>query len=594
MPQRKIAAKTRLASLRAQIKAQGLNGFIIPRMDAYQGEFVSESAERVAWLSGFTGSAGVALVLEDQAAVMTDGRYLIQVTQQVDPELFETGDSTKVSIAEWLTNHAQGGDIIGYDPWLHTPAQIEKIEKDLAGKNIQLKAVKKNPVDEVWEDRPSAPLSPVEIFSEKIAGASTADKRTRIAEELKKENVFAAIITLPDSIAWLLNVRGNDIRNIPVPLSYAFITSSGEVTWFINSKKISLQIRKHLGNMVYIYEPQTLEEHLNYTIQAAKKMGQAIGFDFKRSPVWFKRKLAIAGAQIKDIADPCLMPKALKTAAEQDSIRKTHITDGAALVKFLHWLDTEGIKGTDEMAVAEKLEAFRAQDKNFRGPSFDTIAGFGPHGAIVHYRATEESNTQIKPDGLLLLDSGGQYNGGTTDITRTVPIGKVTQEMKDNFTRVLKGHIAVATARFKPGTTGIEIDALARKSLQEAGRDYAHGTGHGVGCFLSVHEEAASLSPRGKEPVLAGMLISNEPGYYKEGAYGIRTENLVLAQAEGDVLYFETVSLAPIDTRLVIAGMLSPAEADWLNAYHVRVYEELAPLLNEKEKAWLYDRTAAI
>jgi Xaa-Pro aminopeptidase len=592
--QKNVSYKSKLTALRQEIKAQGLDGFIVPRMDVYQGEFVSPAAERLAWLTGFTGSAGLAIVLEEKATAMTDGRYLIQITQQVDSALYNAGDSTKTTIAEWLINHAQAGNIIGYDPWLHTQAQIEKIEKDLEGKNIQLRAVEKNPVDAVWQDRPGAPQGKVEIFPESIAGMSSADKRARMGEELAKENLLATILTLPDSIAWLLNIRGSDLPTIPVALSFAFISVKGEVTWFVESAKIDAGVKKHLGNMVYVQDPATLQKQLAALAESSKKEGKPIGVDFKRSPVWFRRQLEISGAGIRDFTDPCIAPKAQKTRAEQESIRKTHVKDGAALVKFLHWLDTEGYRNTDEIAVAEKLESFRAQEPSYRGTSFDTIAGFGAHGAIVHYRATEESNKRIRPDGILLLDSGGQYSGGTTDITRTIAIGAAPQEIKENFTRVLKGHIAVATAHFAEGAKGVEIDTLARAPLREAGLDYAHGTGHGVGCFLSVHEEAANISPRGQDAVKEGMLLSNEPGYYKEGEYGIRIENLVLVQKEDNRLFFETISLAPIDRALIISEMLDEKERAWLNAYHARVYEELSPLLGKSEKDWLKTRTEKI
>lgn len=577
MPAGKTHYKDRLNALRKAMNAQGVNGFIVPRADEYQGEYTAPYAERLSWLTGFTGTAGVAIVLSNKAAVMSDGRYTIQLGQQVDAKIFETANSVKTPIAEWLTNNAQGGDIIGYDPRLHTAFQIQTIETALEGRNIQLRAVDSNPVDEVWTDRPAPPKAKVEIFLDSIAGKSSTQKREEIAENLKNSGIFAAVITLPDSIAWLLNIRGGDVDYTPIALSYAFIDHEGAVTWFIDPDKISEGVRKILGSRVHIFALETLEEHLALLAAEAKKAGKPVGVDLRRSPAWFKRQLEIHGAAVKDYKDPCVLPKSLKTPAEQAAIRAAHLRDGVAMVNFLAWLDQEAPKGKlDEISVADKLEEFRRKDSSYRGPSFSTIAGFGANGAIVHYRADEKSNAKIKPPGLLLLDSGAQYVDGTTDITRTIAIGEPTAEMRRNFTLVLKGHIAVARARFPVGTVGAQIDALARQALWAEGLDYAHGTGHGVGCYLSVHEEAASISPRGQEPLKPGMLISNEPGYYKEGEYGIRIESLVLVKAgAGDMLEFETVTLAPIDRRLVDIELLNAEEKEWLNAYHRRVLSAL-------------------
>ena len=597
MPKTKNPYKDRLSALRTAIKSHGVDGFIVPKADEYQGEYAAAYAERLGWLTGFTGSAGQAIVLADKAVVLTDGRYTIQVAQQVDAALFETGNSVKISTGQWLIDHAKGGDIIGYDPWLHTPEQIRKIEETLENKNIQLKALERNPIDEIWKDRPAPPVAKVEIFPEKFAGLSTADKRAQIAAKLSAAKIHAAILTLPDSIAWLLNIRGGDLDYVPVVLSYAIINDKGLVTWFVAAEKIVPEIRKYLGNAVEIKDPSEIEKYIDSLAAQAKKSGHMLGLDFKRGSVWFKRRIEMQSARIKDFKDPCIAPKACKTPAEQAAIKAAHIRDGVALAGFLAWLEGEAPKGKlTEISVAQKLEEFRRKDSSYRGSSFPTIAGFGPNGAIVHYRASEDSNAVIVPPGLLLLDSGGQYSSGTTDITRTIAIGKPSEEMRRNFTLVLKGHIAVARAQFPEGTVGSQIDALARQPLWQEGLDYAHGTGHGVGCFLSVHEEAASLSSRGQEALKPGMLLSNEPGYYKEGEYGIRIENLVMVQAPDDsgMLHFETISLAPIDRRLIVKDMLTPDELQWLNAYHQTMYKALEALVDKTTRVWLQAQTTPL
>lgn len=590
MPKTKNPYKDRLSALRAALQSHDVDGFIVPRADEYQGEYAAAYAERLGWLTGFTGSAGQAIILADKAVVLTDGRYTIQVTQQVDAGLFEVGNSVKISTGQWLIDHAKGGDIIGYDPWLHTPEQIRKIEEALENKNIELKALGRNLVDEIWKDRPSPPMAPVEIFPEEFSGLSAGDKRMQIAAKLSAAKIDAAVLTLPDSIAWLLNIRGGDLDYVPVVLSYAVINDKGLVTWFVAAEKITPEIRKYLGSAVEIKDPSEIEKYIDGLAVQAKKSGHILGLDFKRAPVWFKRRIEMQAARIKDFKDPCIAPKACKTQAEQAAIRAAHIRDGVALAGFLAWLEGEASKGKlTEISVAEKLEEFRRKDSSYHGPSFATIAGFGPNGAIVHYRASEGSNAAIVPPGLLLLDSGGQYSNGTTDITRTIAIGKPGEDMCRNFTLVLKGHIAVARAQFPEGTVGAQIDALARQPLWQEGLDYAHGTGHGVGCYLSVHEEAASLSSRGQEALKPGMLISNEPGYYKEGQYGIRIENLVVVQTpdDNDMLHFETISLAPIDRRLIIKDRLTPDELQWLNAYHQTVFGTLESLVDKTTRAWL-------
>lgn len=592
-------AAEKLQDLRSHLAAAGLSGFLVPRADAYQGEFVAPADERLRWLTGFSGSAGAAVVLMDQAVVLTDGRYTLQVKQQIDSAHFSAADITKTGIGAWLAEHAKAGQVIGYDPWLHTPEQIAKIEKAIEGRGFTLKALHENPLDAAWADRPVITTKPVEIFPAAIAGHTHGEKIKIIAQNVQRQKALACILSLPDSISWLLNLRGDDVECVPAILSYAVVYGQGRVQWIVDPQKIMPEIKTHLGDAVEIVPPAKIHEIITMLAAGAKAAAEPIMLDEARSPIWFKNAVAMAGAETLNQKDPCIEPKALKTSAEQQALCKAHEIDGAALVKFLHWLDEHnGNSDLDEVLIDTKLQEFRGQHPAYRGPSFATIAGFADHGAIVHYRATPETAAVIKPPGLLLIDSGGQYGAGdiygTTDITRTLAIGTPSEAMRQHFTLVLKGHIALASAKFAPGTTGREIDALARTPLQNAGLDYAHGTGHGVGCYLAVHEEAASLSPKGKDAVQAGMLLSNEPGYYEEGAYGIRIESLVLAVKDGESLGFETVSLVPIDRTLIIKDLLSPEEIVWLNAYHQRVYQTLAPLLDKEVADWLKQQTAPL
>lgn len=581
--------KQKLESLRLQLTASGLDGFIVPRMSEYQGEFVAAYAERLEWLTGFTGSAGTALVLKDRAAILTDGRYTLQLAQQADGALYEFEDIAQTPVGRWLVDNAGPGAVVGYDPWLMSVKQVEQIEKVLAEKEITLVAIQCNPIDALWENRPSFPMKKAEIFAERFAGISAAEKIKLVCETLKKENLSACMITLPDSLAWMLNVRGGDVEHTPVVLSFGILHEHGRVEWFVHREKINADVRKHLGAHVEIISPDKISERI-------AALDGKVGLDFSRSPAWFRQAL---GERAVNLKDPCIEPKSIKNKAEQESLRAAHIRDGAALVNFLYWLDMNKSKIT-ELDVVAKLEEFRRRDNSYCGPSFSTISGWGANGAIVHYRATEDTNAPIDPPGLLLLDSGGQYNDGTTDITRTIAIGSPTDEMRMAFTLVLKGHIAVANAKFPEGTTGAQIDALARAPLWAANLDYAHGTGHGVGCFLSVHEESASLSPRGVDPVKPGMFLSNEPGYYKTGAFGIRIENLILVREDGKnsngqgMLYFETFSLAPIDRRLIKAEMLSVTEIQWINQYHAQVIETLSPRLEAPVRDWLALQTAPL
>ncbi|MGB0720230.1 MAG: aminopeptidase P family protein [Bdellovibrionales bacterium] len=599
MTQVKSSYQDRLTALRAAMRDVGVNGYIIPRADEFQGEFVASYAERLKWLTGFTGSGGAALVLEDTAFALTDGRYTLQIREQTDPALFETGDYIKKPLAQWVAAHAPENAVIGYDPWLHTPSQIEKISGHVAAKNIILKAIEKNLIDRVWKNRPKKPKGQVTGFPVDVAGKTCGEKRMMIAEKIRNKGGDAAIITMPDSISWLLNVRGADVDCIPYVLSYALVDRGGYVSWFVDPRKVPLDFHLYEGVRII-----PLPEMKKYLERFALEAERPILIDSTRTPIWFNNCLKRGGAIVKNFDDPCVAIKARKTQAEQNAIKTAHIADGVALVKFLKWLEGAAPKGKlTEISVTKKLHAFRALHPAFKGNSFPTIAGFGANGAIIHYRADEKTNASIAGNGLLLIDSGGQYAGehygtpcyGTTDITRTVAIGAPTQDMRESFTRVLKGHIALAAAQFPLGTLGAQIDTLARKPLWDAGLDYAHGTGHGVGCYLGVHEDAANISSRGQKPLQPGMLLSNEPGYYKENEYGIRIENLVFVRKSGEAsLCFETISFAPIDTNLIIAEMLSDKKRAWMNAYHAAVFENLSPHLNLQDKNWLQSKTRAI
>lgn len=603
MPDKNSTAAEKLGSLRQQFNTMGVDGFLIPRADEYQGEYVADYANRMSWFSDFTGSAGMVTVLRDKAVVITDGRYQIQVKNEVDPICFDTADVDDITTGRWIADHADEDAVIGYDPKLHTPKQIEAIEKEVGDKGITLKALDHNLVDLIWDDQPAEPKGAVELFPEKYAGMSMSDKKTLIMDAVKAEGAQGMVISLPDSICWLLNIRGSDVDYIPVVLSTLLIDTEKEaIELFVDPDKISPDIYAELGNDVVFLEPAELENKLEDISAAAQNSGKPVLLDHQRSSIWFKNVLENAGANVRDFKDPCIDPRARKNDIEKAAIREAHITDGVAMVRFLHWLDSVGPQsGESEISVAQKLENFRQKGQGYRGPSFATISGFADNGAVVHYHATPAKHKQIDKDGLLLVDSGGQYDNGTTDITRTVAIGEPSEEMKESFTQVLRGHIALASAKFPEGTTGAQLDALARQFLCSANKDYDHGTGHGVGCYLSVHEEASGISPRGNGVVQTGMLLSNEPGYYKAEEYGIRIESLILTHGDevrkdtGDLMHhFETVTFAPISKALIKADMLSPEEKSWLNDYHDQVYRKISPLVEDDVKAWLQHSTSPL
>jgi Xaa-Pro aminopeptidase len=591
----------RLAALRDQLKAEKLDGFVVPLTDEHMSEYVGSYAQRLAWLTGFQGSAGSAVVLPEQAAIFVDGRYTLQVRQQVSPTEWSYQSVPETSATQWLEEHAAEGARIGYDPWLHTRDWVKKAKQALATRGAELVPVTRNPIDEIWTDRPEASKAHLVVQSDEYAGKSAAEKRTEIGDWLAKHKADAAVLSALDSIAWAFNIRGADVTHTPVALAYALVHADGTADLFVAGEKIGPDVRQHLGNGVRLHERSEFESALS------ELSGKTVVVDPERAVAAIFEELEKVGAKVEPMRDPTILPKALKNPAEIAGQKAAQTRDGAAIVRFLHWIDQEAPKGeVDELTASDKLESLRRESPELRDLSFDSISGAGPNGAIVHYKSSEKTNRKLEIGQLYLIDSGGQYVDGTTDITRTVAIGEATAEMMDRFTRVLKGHIAIATAVFPKGTRGSQLDSFARRPLWEAGLDYAHGTGHGVGSFLAVHEgpqrisPVGSAQPGGDEPLVAGMIISNEPGYYKTGEYGIRIENLVLVVprgidgAEKEMLGFETLTFAPIDRRLVDAEMLDPEELVWLNCYHAHVLAKIGPTLSGADLDWLQRACAPI
>jgi Xaa-Pro aminopeptidase len=591
----------RLKALREQLKASELDGFVVPLTDEHMSEYVGSYAQRLAWLTGFEGSAGSAVVLPEEAAIFVDGRYTLQVRQQVSPTEWSYQSVPETSTTEWLKEHAPEGARIGYDPWLHTRDWVKKAQEALASRGAELVPVARNPIDEIWEDRPKASKAKLVVQADTYAGKSAAEKRTEIGDWLQKQNADAAVLSALDSIAWAFNIRGQDVTHTPVALAYALVHADGTADLFVASEKIGPDVRQHLGNGVRLHERSEFE-----TVLAGLK-DKTVVADPERAVAAIFDALERAGAKVLSMRDPVVLPKAIKNPVEIAGQKAAQERDGAVITRFLHWIDEEAPKGdVDELIASDRLEALRRENEELRDLSFDSISGAGPNGAIVHYRSTEKTNRKLEQGTLYLIDSGGQYVDGTTDITRTVPIGEPTDEMRDRFTRVLKGHIAIATSVFPKGTRGSQLDSFARRPLWEAGLDYAHGTGHGVGSFLSVHEGPQRISPVGSaqsggdEPLQAGMILSNEPGYYKTGEYGIRIENLVLVVpreidgAEKEMLGFETLTFAPIDRRLIDVEMLDAEELIWLNCYHAHVMARIGPKLSGSDLAWLQAACAPI
>ncbi|SCM68550.1 aminopeptidase P family protein [Donghicola eburneus] len=580
----------RLAALREQMAAERLAGFLVPRADAHQGEYVAPCDDRLAWLTGFTGSAGFALVLADKAGVFIDGRYRVQVKSQV-ADCFTPVPWPETKAGDWLLENLDSG-LVGYDPWLHTPREIETIEAALAGTEIGLKPVD-NLVDRIWADRPARPTAPAEAFPVEIAGLTSGEKREMVAEALRKAGHAACVLTLPDSICWMLNIRGADIAHNPVVQCFAIVFDDACVALFAGPAKFEA-----LGP-----DPDISIAPLDAFEGALGQLSGPVRLDKTSVPVLVQQVLESFEISIAWGDDPCVLPKACKTDAEIAATRAAHLRDGAAMVEFLCWLDQQTPGTFTEIDVVKALEGFRAATNQLREISFETISGSGPNGAIVHYRVSEESNRTAQDGDLLLVDSGAQYTDGTTDITRTMPIGTPTAEHKDRFTRVLKGMIAISMARFPKGIAGRDLDVLARNALWQVGLDYDHGTGHGVGVYLSVHEGPQRISRASTLPLEPGMILSNEPGYYKEGAYGIRIENLIVVSPVdtpegGDdhrTMYgFETLTWTPIDRRLIETALLTPQERAWLDTYHATCWENLSSRLSPEAKTWLESMTAPL
>jgi Xaa-Pro aminopeptidase len=595
--------EARLDALRKELARRGLDGFVVPISDEHMSEYVGDYAQRLAWLTGFGGSAGTAVVLRDKAAIFVDGRYTIQAREQVDGRLFDYQSIPQTSPAAWLGENAPEGARVGYDPWLHSKGWADATAKALAERGGELVAVESNPVDAIWDDQPAPSAARAVVHSDEHAGRTSAEKRAEVAEWLRRKGLDAAVISALDSVAWLLNIRGADVSRTPVTLSYVIAHADGTAELFIAPEKVTPELAHHLGNAV------TVRPRAEFAGALGQFAGKKVSVDPNFGVAAIFQALEAGGANVVVRRDPTILAKALKNPVERQGQRDAQARDGAAVAKFLHWLSVAAPKGGEtELSAAARLQAFREETGLLRDLSFDTISAAGPHAAIPHYRVDEESNLAIAPGSIFLVDSGGQYPDGTTDITRTVWVGpgSPSAEQKDRFTRVLKGHIAIARAVFPHGTSGSQLDTLARQFLWQAGVDYAHGTGHGVGSYLAVHEGPQRIAKaRGgqagtEQELMAGMLISNEPGYYKSGDFGIRIENLVLVEdrripgMEGEWLGFETVTLAPIDRVLVDRSLLSPEELAWWNEYHARVREVLAPQLEGAALAWLEEQCAPL
>lgn len=576
----------RLAALRAELARRGLDGFIAPRADEHQNEYVPANAERLAWLTGFTGSAGVVIVLGDKAALFVDGRYTLQAPQQVDPAAFAVVASAETSPEAWLETNLRKGARIGCDGRLHTPGQFTRLEKAAKAAGAELVVCESNPIDAVWADRPAAPRAPIRLHPARYAGESAARKLGRIAAALSSD---ALLVSDPHAMAWAFNIRGGDVAHTPLPLGHALIEKSGAATLYLDPRKLDARTTAALAKLARLRAPEQLADDL----RALGEAGRTLRFDAATAPMALTRAFRDAGG-IDDIgADPIAAMKARKNAVELDGARAAHLRDGVAMVRFLAWFAGEAPKGRlTEIEAARALETFRRDSGELADISFPTISAMGAHAASPHYSVTEASNARIGR-GIYLVDSGGQYPDGTTDITRTVAVGKPSAEMRDRFTRVLIGHIGIARAVFPKGATGAQIDAFARAPLWEAGLDFDHGTGHGVGSYLSVHEGPQRISKLGHVALEPGMILSNEPGYYKAGAYGIRIENLIvvgpreIAGGEREMFGFETLTLAPIDRALIQPKLLSAREIAWLDAYHARVRKEISPLVDAPTRGWL-------
>lgn len=586
-----VPASEKLRQLRDAMHRAQIHAYLIPRADEHQGEYVARSSERLQWLTGFSGSAGLAAVTRKSAALFVDGRYTVQARLETDDTLFDYPGLARDHLTDWLKSQLKSGDRVGFDPWLMTITQVEKLKAALEPSGIKLKPTARNLVDRIWgRDRPKLEMRPVTVHPLKYAGATPVTKLADVRATLKKNDTDFAVLTLPDSIAWLFNMRGSDIPHTPVVLSFAIIPRRGKAELFLASEKLKPDVKVALSKHAKLFSPDALQDRL----KTRREKQERAQIDPATAPFWFHRVLG-SKKSYKSAADPCIALKAIKNAVEIQGSRTAHLRDGVAMARFLAWLaQSDSHEGLDEITVATRLEAFRQDTGALKDVSFDTISGSGPNGAIVHYRVNTQTNRAIKSGDLLLIDSGAQYVDGTTDITRTVAIGTPTRSMRLHYSLVLKGHVAISRARFPRGTRGVDLDPLARHALWQHGLDYDHGTGHGVGSFLSVHEGPQSISRAGLVALEPGMVLSNEPGYYKEGAYGIRIENLILVTEPnlpdgGDraMMAFETLTLAPYDRALIDTSILTDDERHWVNAYHKRVFNALGSGLSRAEKIWL-------
>jgi Xaa-Pro aminopeptidase len=587
----------RLSHLRRELERQGVHGLILPLTDEHRSEYMPAASRRLTWLTGFTGSAGLCVVLPERAALFVDGRYTLQAETELDPALFEARHVTGHPPADWIKDTLRAGERLGYDANLHIRSEVARYREAAERAGGEIVALEANPVDAIWATRPPLPIAPVEVLDVAYAGEASEAKRVRMGEIVAKAGAELAVIPATDSIAWLLNIRGGDVPYNPLVLAFALLHADGAVELFLDPRK--LKPGQNLGNGVAIQPIEAFGD----AVAALGLQGRPVMVDPSVVSIGVIERLRAAGARLIEGDEPCRLAKATKNEVELEGARAAQIRDGAAVCRFLHWLETETARRTvTELEAAARIDQERRRDPLFRGPSFPTISGAGPNGAIVHYRVTKESDRALEPGSLYLVDSGGQYLDATTDITRTVAIGEPDADMRRHFTLVLKGHIAIAQAVFPEGTTGGQLDTLAREALWRAGLDYDHGTGHGVGAYLCVHEGPARISKAGSGPTLQpGMILSNEPGHYRSGAYGIRIENLVAVRAharpeggERDLLGFETLTRAPIDRRLIEAGLLDADERAWLDGYHARVRADLSGLLEGEAASWLVSATRTI
>jgi Xaa-Pro aminopeptidase len=589
------ASAARLAALRAELALRGLDGWIVPRADRHQNEYVPPADERLRWLTGFTGSAGVAIVLAERAALFVDGRYALQAREEVDTRLLEIVHLVETPPHKWVETSLPAGAVLGYDPWLHTADAVEKLAAACKSADGTFIPAEPNLIDAIWTDRPAEPLGPIVLHDQRYAGESAVDKLARVRAELRKLKSGALVVSDPTSLAWAFNVRGSDVAHTPLPLAFAIIPVEDHPSLYADPRKLSNAVDQKLEELAEIKPPGAFVRDLIGLAHA----GVTFRLDQATAAQAIVKAIESTGGTSVRGTDPIAAMKTIKNATEIDGARATHRRDGAALACFLAWLDREAPKGSvSEIAAVEALEDFRRATGLLKDISFPTIAGAGPNGAIVHYRVTRKSNRRLAAGELFLIDSGGQYEDGTTDVTRTVAVGPPSEEMRERFTRVLKGHIAIARAVFPEGTTGAQLDSFARASLWSAGLDFDHGTGHGVGSYLSVHEGPPRISKLGTVALERGMILSNEPGYYKAGAYGIRTENLVfvveaqaVAGAEKPLNTFETLTLAPIDRRLILPSLMTQEEIAWLDTYHARVRTTISPLVDDQTKMWLEEMT---